>query len=80
LRPALNVGGVCNPQGLGHSSNMCVTEEKTIDPLCRAWATPIMTSSISATEAGDGDRWRGKDDIVNLLPYASRQASLRHSL
>lgn len=55
VHPTLNTGGLCNPQGLGRASNPNVIEAKTIDSLCRTWATPIMTSTVPATEIDDVD-------------------------
>jgi hypothetical protein len=77
---ALKAGGVCSPQGLGRASNPCVTEEKTIESLCRTWVALIMTFTILAIDTGDGDMRRGQDDTVHLFPYASRRANLRRSL
>lgn len=60
MRPALNADIVCSPHGLGRASNTRVTETKTIDPLCRVWATPIMTSTIpvaTPNEETGGGAW-----------------------
>lgn len=52
--PVLNAGGMSSPQHLGHASNPHVTEVKTIDPMLRAWATLVMTSTIPSIEADGG--------------------------
>ena len=80
MHPSLNTCGVCSPQGLGRANNLCVIETKTISPMCHAWADPIITSTILATVACDGDRRMGLDDTSHLLPYTSRRASLHHSI
>lgn len=80
VHPTLYAVDVCSPQGLGQASNPHVTEAKTIDPLRHEWATPIMNSTITVAEASDGGRRRGLDNIVRLLPYVSRQASLQRNL
>lgn len=67
MHPALNADGVCSPPGLGRTSNLRVTEAKTIDPLRRASVALIMTFTIPATKTGEA-----QDNIVHLLPYTSR--------
>jgi hypothetical protein len=49
---------------------MRVAEAKTIDPLCHAWATPIMTSTIPAIEAG---KETGGGDRMTLPSYSPKQ-------
>lgn len=80
MHPTLNTCDMCSSQGLGHASNSCVIETKTISPLCHAWADPIITSTILASVACDGDRRMGLDDTSHLLPYTSRRASLHRRI
>lgn len=61
VHPVLNTGGMCCLQGLGCASNPCITEAKTIGPLCHVWVTtPNMTPTVPTTtpdkEIGTGDR------------------------
>jgi hypothetical protein len=80
VRHALKAGDMCSLQGLGHASNPRVTEAKTIESLRHTWVALIMTFTIPAIDTWDGDMQRGQDDIVLLLPYASRRDSLHCSL
>jgi hypothetical protein len=49
----LNAGGMYSSQGLGHASNLRVTEANTIDPLRHAWVTPIMTLVVPTATPGE---------------------------
>jgi hypothetical protein len=60
MHPILNADDMCSMQGLGRTNNPHVTKAKTIDPLRRAWVTPIMTLVVPTTSPGEkiggGDR------------------------